>query len=332
MGWNVEGHDWAVNFLRATLRHGRARHAYLITGSHSIGKSTLAHAFAAALNCTHDDEAQRPCGECSSCKRLRSGNHPDVLYTVQDERSGSLKIDTLRALMRDLALKPFSSRYRVAILHDFDRAQPRAQDALLKTLEEPPAHAVLLVLAQGLENILPTIKSRCQWLPLRPVPTEQVRQALLARGAAPEQATLLARLSSGRIGWAIAALENPVVMEEREQILNLLRDAVRGSRAVRFGIADTLKREAEKDRDALRYLLEIWQTFWRDVLLLAQDSPVKPCNIDRLVEMQQWVQRIQPRDALRALAATRRLLYSTLATNANVLLALETMLLDYPYV
>lgn len=332
MGWNVEGHDWAVNFLRATLRHGRARHAYLITGSHSIGKSTLAHAFAAALNCTHDDEAQRPCGECSSCKRLRSGNHPDVLYTVQDEHSGSLKIDTLRALMRDLALKPFSSRYRVAILHDFDHAQPRAQDALLKTLEEPPGHAVLLVLAQGLENILPTIKSRCQWLPLRPVPTEQVRQSLLARGAAPEQATLLARLSSGRIGWAIAALENPVVMEEREQILNLLREAVRGSRAVRFGIADTLKREAEKDRDALRYLLEIWQTFWRDVLLLAQDSPVKPCNIDRLVEMQQWVQRIQTRDALRALAATRRLLYSTLATNANVLLALETMLLDYPYV
>jgi DNA polymerase-3 subunit delta' len=332
MGWNVEGHDWAVNFLRASLRHGRVRHAYLITGSHNIGKSTLAHAFAAALNCTHEDEARRPCGECSSCKRLRSGNHPDVLYTVQDERSGALRIDTLRALMRDLALKPFSSRYRVAILHDFDHAQPRAQDALLKTLEEPASHAVLLVLAQGLENVLPTIRSRCQWLPLRPVPTEQVRLALVGRGASPEQATLLARLSSGRIGWAIAALENPVVLEERDHILNMLGEAVRGCRAVRFGIADTLKREAEKDRDALRYLLEIWQTFWRDVLLLAQHSPVKPCNTDRVVEMQQWVQRIQPRDAQRALLATRRLLYTTLATNANVLLALETMLLDYPYV
>jgi len=328
--WPVWGHDWAVEFLRKSMAHGRNRHAYLITGTRGIGKNQLAHAFAMALNCTHEDPAMHPCGECRSCRVIYSGNHPDMLYSQTDEKSGQLKIDAIREVTRLLALKPFDSRYRIAIFDDFDAAQPRAQDALLKTLEEPSSHAVLILLAQSTERVMSTITSRCQIIPLRPVPSETVQNFLEMHGAEEERATLLARLSSGRIGWALNALREDVVMEEREDMLNMLENVINSNRAGRFAIAEDLDKLARKDKAAIRTLLETSQTYWRDILLLAQDSPVKPCNSDRHVQIQQIVQRTQPEEALRAIKATRAMLNETIKTNANVRLALEVLFLDYP--
>lgn len=328
--WDIWGHDYAVEFLQRSIRNQRNRHAYLITGTPGIGKMRLAHAFARALNCTHDDVAARPCGECRSCKLIYSGNHPDMLYSERDERTGRLKIDTLRDLMRLLALKPFDSRYRIAILEGFDRADPRAQDAMLKTVEEPPPHAVLLLLAESTENIMPTIVSRCQVINLRPVPASEIAAFLGMHGADEEHADLLARLSSGRIEWALEALKNDVIMEERADMLNMLNEVIYSKRVRRFEIAADLEKIARKDNDALRYLLETWQTYWRDVLLMAQGSAVKPCNSDRRVEMQQLVQTMHADDALRALQSTRALLNTTLKTNANIRMAFEVLFLDYP--
>jgi DNA polymerase-3 subunit delta' len=328
--WPVYGHDWAVEFLQTSLKNRRNRHAYLITGTNNIGKNQLAHAFAMALNCETEDAILRPCGECRSCRLINSGNHPDMIYSERDERTGALKIDTIRDVMRLLALKPFSSRYRIAIFDGFDNAQPRAQDALLKTLEEPSQHAILLLLAQSTENIMPTIRSRCQIIPLRPVPQETVKQVLLDDGAEEEQASFLAGLSSGRVGWALKAYRDEVVMQEREDMLNRLSEVIQGNRAVRFRIAEDLDKIAKKDKQAMELLLEQWQSYWRDALLLAENSPVKPCNTDRKVELQQLVQMIQPKDALRALQATRTMLNATLKTNANVRMAFEVLFLDYP--
>jgi DNA polymerase-3 subunit delta' len=330
--WPVQGHDWAVNFLKSSLRNHRNRHAYLITGTKQIGKMQLARAFAMALNCSHEDEAQRPCGECRSCRLIHSGNHPDILYTSRDERSGQLKIDALRDLMKLIALKPYDSRYRIAILEGFDHAAPRAQDALLKTLEEPPPHAVLILLAEGNENIMPTIASRCQVIPLRPVPMELVKEQLIHEGASEEDASLLARLSNGRIGWALDALRIETVMGVRDERLNALVDALNGNRLRRFAIAEELEAAHKKDHTAIPALLETWQSYWRDVLLQVENSPVKPSNIDRLIEIQQLANRISPKDALRAMNATRLLLYKTLKTNANIRMAFEILFLDYPFV
>lgn len=328
--WPVWGHDWAVEFLRTSMAHGRNRHAYLITGTRSIGKNQLAHAFAMALNCTHEDPSQHPCGECRSCRLIYSGNHPDMLYSETDEKTGQLKIDTIRDVMRLLALKPFDSRYRVAIFDNFDAAQPRAQDALLKTLEEPAPHAVLILLAQSTERVMSTITSRCQIVPLRPVPQETVHDFLMMHGAEEDRATLLARLSNGRIGWALNALRDEVVMQEREDMLSMLEDIISSNRTGRFAIAENMDKLARKDKMAVSNLLETWQTYWRDVLLLTEGSLVKPCNSDRHVQIQQIAQRIQPADALRALKATRTTLNETLKTNASVRLALEVLFLDYP--
>ena len=328
--WSVWGHDWAVEFLKTSIAHKRNRHAYLITGSNNIGKNQLAHAFAMALNCTNEDESIRPCGECRSCRLIYSQNHPDMLYSERDEKTGRLKIDALRDVMRLLALKPYDSRYRIAIFEGFDHAAPRAQDALLKTLEEPAPHAVLILLAESTENIMPTIVSRCQIIPLRPVPQAEVKGFLQMHGADEDRATLLARLSSGRIGWALDALKNEGIMQERDDMLNMLNEAVYGNRVRRFEIAGDLEKIARKDNSAMRYLLETWQTYWRDILLMTQGGAVKPCNTDRMTEMQQLVQTLYPDDALRALQATRKMLNETIKTNANVRMAFEVMFLDYP--
>lgn len=328
--WSVWGHDWAVEFLKTSMAHNRNRHAYLITGSNNIGKNQLAHAFAMALNCTHEDTSMRPCGECRSCKLIYSHNHPDMLYSERDEKTGRLKIDALRDVMRLLALKPYDSRYRVAIFDGFDHAAPRAQDALLKTLEEPARHAVLILLAESTENIMPTIASRCQIIPLRPVPQIEVKEFLQMHGADEDRATLLARLSSGRMGWALNALQDETIMQEREDMLTMLNEAVYSNRVRRFEIAGELEKIARKDNTAMRYLLETWQTYWRDILLMTQGGAVKPCNTDRMTEMQQLVQTLYPDDALKALQATRKMLNETIKTNANVRMAFEVMFLDYP--
>jgi len=325
----VQGHDWAVDFLRKSMIHQRVRHAYLITGTQSIGKSTLAHAFAMALNCQHEDLAQRPCLQCRSCKLILSGNHPDLLYSETDPKTGALKIEAVREVTRLIALKPYDSRYRVALFHDFDQAQARTQDALLKTLEEPPPHAVLIVIAENAGKILSTISSRCQLIPLRPASTATVAMILKEHGADEETATLLSRLSSGRIGWALDALNNPEVLDYRQEIIEELLAILDGNRAVRFDIAEKLGKVGSKDKNALRYRLEMWQTYWRDALLLAENSPIKPCNVDYHVALQQLAQKIQAQDVYEALQATQQAMRE-LNTNANVRLLLEVAFLKFP--
>ena len=324
--WPVFGHDWAVEQLRKSMFHGRVRHAYLITGTDSIGKQTLADAFAMALNCTAPDEAQRPCGVCRSCKLILSGNHPDMVYAETDENTGALKIEAIRTVTRSLAMKPFEARYRVAMFPFFDRAQPRAQDALLKTLEEPPPHALIILLARSTESLLSTITIRSQVIRLRPVALHRIRDYLVEHyGTERDHAELLARLSAGRIGWAINAAQDDALRENRGGALDLLEKCLSYTRAQRFEVAEDLSR----DKALLADVLELWQTYWRDLLLVCEDSRVPPANSDRLVALQRLSLSLTTDEVLHALHATRALL-DNLQYNLNLRLALEVLFLEYP--
>ena len=326
--WKMVGHAWAVEFLRRSLINGRSRHAYLVAGSAGLGKMQLARRFAMALNCEAAAITSRPCWRCRSCRGIAGGNDPDLVLVGADE-SGRIKIDTLRGVMRLLALKPYASRYRVAILDDFDQVMPQAQDALLKTLEEPAEHAVLILLAQESERILPTIRSRTQWVPLRPLPLEAVQAHLRERGCDEERAGLIARLSGGRIGWAIKAAQDDELLDAREGALSQLQAILGGGRLERMKLADQLSRQVARDKGQLRDILDTWQMYWRDVLLETLESPVKPCNSDRMEELRALALLLESDSALHALNATRRTA-RTLDTNANVRLALDALFLDYP--
>lgn len=324
--WPIYGHDWAVDYLRNGMANDRIRHAYLLTGTPAIGKMTLAKSFAMTLNCQADDVAQRPCGACRSCKRIISGSHMDVIYSNTDDTSGQMKIDTVRAITSQIAMKPYEGRYRVAILDDFDRAQPRAQDSLLKTLEEPPPYAVLILIATALEPILPTITSRSQVVYLRPVATHIIEMVLQEQhGLAEDDARLLARISGGRMGWAIQTAQDPALLEQRDQALDLLETILKANRAERFSIANDLG----KDKLSMVMLLELWQTYLRDLLLQTQAAQVPLANIDREVNLQQMAYTFTSEDVLQALNATRDLLQQA-SFNINTRLALEATFLKYP--
>lgn len=324
--WEVYGHDWAAEFIRKSMAHDRIRQSYLITGPPNIGKTQFANTFAMALNCEHPDMLARPCYECRSCRLVMSGNHPDLVYSELDANTGALKIEEIRSVMQRIALKPYQSRYRIALIGDFDHALERSQDAFLKTLEEPPPHAMILLMTQSLEGIMPTILSRCQVISLRPVAADDLTAVLIERyGAEEAQAKLLARISSGRIGWAIRALREPSVLEDRTAALSLLEDIVRMNRFERFKTAEALS----KDKASMLATLELWQTYWRDITLLLHDARVKVCNIDREVAMQQLAYDVDMAQALYALKATQSAI-KTLQTNANPRMLAEVLLLDYP--
>jgi len=326
--WRIIGHDWAVDRLRRSLLNGRQRHAYLFTGGPSLGKSALARAFALALNCEAVDIAARPCRHCRSCGAIARGSDPDLILAQSDD-GAPLKIGAIRELSRVLALKPYAARYRIAILDEFDRVAPLAQDALLKTLEEPASFAVMILLASSAERILPTIRSRAQMIPLRPAPLQLIKAALVERGCEAERAEGIARLSGGRIGWALAALEDEALLAYRGETLDQLGAGLGGGRLAGLKRSEALSKRVGGDKAALREVLEIWQTYWRDVLLQCHGSPVKPGNSDRADEIRALVQRIETGDALAALHATRRAL-DALSTNANIRLSLDALFLDYP--
>ena len=326
--WGVVGHDWAVDFLRQGLLHGVTRHAWLISGSASIGKMTLARAFAKALNCQVDSLAARPCGECRPCRAITAGKDPDLMLPAGDD-GAPLRIDAIREVTRLLSLKPFAARRRIAILDDFDQVAPLAQDALLKTLEEPAPYATLILLASATERVLPTIRSRAQHIPLRPSPAHLVAAQLQSRGCPRERAELIARLSSGRMGWALAALQDDSELAFRAEMVELLETIVASRRLARLQTADELSKRVGRDKAMLRRILSYWTTWWRDVLLQGCGSPVDTTNRDRSQQIRALAERIQPAEAYAAITATQTAMRA-LATNANLRLLLDALFLDYP--
>ena len=319
--WQVVGHKQAVDQLKGALASGRVAHAYLLTGPPQIGKRSLALDFAQALNCLNEE---KPCGQCLACSKIAHGNHPDV--QVIEGEGGTIKIDQMRTLRREAALFPLEGRWKIYIIRQMEQATTEAANCLLKTLEEPPPHVVLMLTASEAEALLPTIVSRCQVINLRPLATETVQRSLQERwGVDVERARLLARLSGGRLGWAVVASQNDAILSRREKYLDQMMKLMGQGRVERMEYVQQLSHDPE----ALRELLQLWLSWWRDLLLTASGSSAEIINIDREDTLRAQAERYsvdQVRDFVEALrAAAWRLEH-----NANTRLTLEVLMLSLP--
>lgn len=233
---DILGHDASKHHLMSALRDGHLSHAYIIEGPPGIGKHMLAHAFIRALFCENPrilekgrEEPGVPlyeaCGACPSCKKLSHANHPDVKVIGLKEDDGKKarsisKAQIREGLVDDMALYPYESRYKVYLVEDADRMTPEAQNALLKTLEEPPAYGMVLLLGSSLQAFLPTILSRCVKLSLTPVDNALVAKALSARGLSAKEAEEAALFAGGAIGRGLMLMEDQDFQELREAIFD----------------------------------------------------------------------------------------------------------------
>jgi len=328
----IVGHDWAVNILSSAVRHERLVHAYLISGPSQVGKSTLAWTFAQALNCQAMSPVERPCGKCRACRLIGSQRHPDV-FAIRGElgRRGkrTLKIRQLRELQQSLNLTPAEGRYKVALLEGFNDANANAANAFLKTLEEPPDFAVLILTAVDPALLLPTIPSRCQQITLRPVPALDIQKTLEDRWAVePVQARKLAHLADGRIGWAISAAREDTWLDERAGRLDKLAEALTLNRVDRFDLAFRLS----KDPQELLVSLRTWLMWWRDLALTryAAGQEANTVNIDDIDRLTRLAFEWEAADIVQSLRQTDIAIWQ-LERNANTRLVLENLLLVYPY-
>lgn len=325
--WNLLGHEWAVDMLRQHIAHDAARHAYLFAGPAGVGRRTLALRFAQALNCAQTVESGVPCGKCRDCKQIEAMQHPDLTIIKADCEGGTLKVDQVREARRSLTLKPYQSKYRVAIFLRFQEANDNAANALLKVLEEAPSYAVLILTADSPEGLLPTIASRCEVLRLRPVPVEIAGALLKERGADDESARLISHISGGRPGYALRLMQDQSALEFRREKLADLQTLLPATRVEKFSYAEKLS----KDKDVMRRALLLWASFWRDVLLRVGGASTPIANADRAQEIEFLAGLVSLSEVRRVVSDLEKAL-ARMDANVNARLLAEALLLDWPKV
>ena len=270
---DIIGHDDIIRHLKNAIETGKVSHSYIFTGEPGSGKKLLAGTFAAALQCESGES--EPCMTCDSCKKVIGKNHPDII-TVTHEKPGSISIDEVRdQVVRDVDIKPYCSPYKIYIIPDAEMMTVQAQNAILKTIEEPPEYAVIMLLTENAEALLPTIRSRCVMMKLRNIKDQLVKKYLMEQMEIPDyKADVCVAFAQGNMGKAIMLATSEYFNEIKEEVVHLLRnidemnvselmDAVKKCMTYKMEINDYLD------------MIAIW---YRDVLIYKATK-----NVDRVV-------------------------------------------------
>ena len=333
MTWKTLGQDHLISRLQPALEQGRESHAYLLTGPPHVGKLTLALEIAQAVNCLHGPSA--PCGECVQCRRVSDRLHADVRVVDLEftrtisgrENATAISIDAIRELERSVNLSAVEGSRSVIIIDGASTMTVDAANALLKTLEEPPPGVLFLLLTDEEESLLSTIRSRCQTLQLLPMSRQQMIGHLSRNhGISAEESDRLYRLSRGCLGWALQALTEPQLLDQRQADLERIRETVSAGLDAKFAYANEVASLFGSNRPAARELLSLWLRWWRDLLLVKEGADAYLHNADQADALRAHAEQL----TLAQIAAFIRRLLDTLAAldaNASPRLALETLML-----
>lgn len=259
---DILGHEEIISHLQNAIRLKKISHAYILDGEEGSGKNLLAQTFAQTLQCEKGEIS--PCGVCRSCKQTISGNQPDIIY-VHHEKPGSIGVEDIRdQLCGDIQIRPYSSPYKIYLIDEAEKMTVQAQNALLKTIEEPPSYGVILLLTTNSEAFLPTILSRCVTLKLRPVKDSLIRSYLMEQLRIPDyQADLCTAFARGNVGRARMLALSEHFAELKDHAVHLVRHM--GDMEL-WEITEAIRRVSDYKTDINDYLdlLALW---YRDVLL-----------------------------------------------------------------
>ncbi len=318
------GHSKPIAFLQRAIKNEKVVNSYLFWGNEGIGKKYVALQFAKALNCLETkSDAGDACDQCTSCKKIDHGRHPDVL--VIEPEGQNIKVDQIRQLQRELVYRPYEGKHRVCILTAADRMAPHIPNTLLKTLEEPPLHTVIILLANNSRFILPTILSRCQPIRFHPLPIPLVSKWLMEGSGLDEaEAHLLASLSEGSPGKALE-IRDEIREIPREE---LLKEWV-GLKALSFERIGSWVGTLPSQREDLLLILEVAKTLLRDLVMVK--TLKRGTNLIHS-DLVQVIEAMAANWSLSSLLKRMETLHQAMIeirANANTSLALEAMMLSW---
>ncbi|MCR5666731.1 MAG: DNA polymerase III subunit delta [Eubacterium sp.] len=265
----IIGHEKIIEHMKKVAKAKKVSHAYILNGEDRSGKMMLAEAFAQTLQCEQGGE--EPCMQCHSCKQAISHNQPDIIY-VEHEKPNTITVEDIRVqINNDVAVRPYSSRYKIYIVDEAEKMNVQAQNALLKTIEEPPEYIIILLLTTNAELFLPTILSRCVTLNLHPVSEQLIKTYLMENCEIPDyQADVCVAFAQGNVGKAIDLARSTEFNELKSQVISVLKNI---EQMQEFELLDAIKRIREYNLEIRDYfdLMMIW---YRDVLLYKATADV----------------------------------------------------------
>ncbi|MFH1225981.1 MAG: DNA polymerase III subunit delta' [bacterium] len=328
--WQFIGNQNAVAYLQNQLANNRLAHGYLFCGPEQVGKRHLANIFINSLLCEAQDQI-RPCNACRHCQQLAKDIHPDIFWVKREEDKKDIWIDQVQELRNRLGMSTFLNSYKIAVVEDADRLNRASANALLKTLEEPALKTILIFLTSKIGLLPATIVSRCQVLRFKPVATSAIADYLIKRGAEHGQAEVIANLALGRPGLAVDLFQDEdwlaFYQEQVERFLEISRSDI----SRRFKEALVLAKEKESFSENVTGLiatLNIWQSVWRDLILIKTQS----INLIKNVFVQKEMEKLAGRYSLRQLKDLILQAKETqkyLKQNVNPQLALENLMLNF---
>lgn len=270
---NIVGHTDIIEYIKNAVSQNKVSHAYILNGEKGSGKKMLATLFANTLEC--EAGGAEPCYACHACKQAASGNHPDIIF-VTHEKPNSISVDDIRKQVNeDIQIKPYSGKYKVYVIADADMMTVQAQNAILKTIEEPPAYAVIFLLTENADSLLPTIRSRCVMLKLRNIRDALVKKYLMEQCQIPDyKADVCTAFAQGNVGRAVMLASSEHFNEIKDEALHLLKNV---NDMELDALIEAVKRVSAYKIEITDYLdfLMIW---YRDVLIYKATK-----NIDRLI-------------------------------------------------
>jgi len=320
---DIIGQEQIKEHLIHALEQGTVSHAYVINGERSSGKEFIADVFAMALQC-ENRTGYEPCGECHSCRQALTANQPDIIR-ITHEKPNSIGVDDIRRQINgDISIKPYSSAYKIYIIREGEKMTVQAQNALLKTLEEPPAYAVILILTTSADVLLPTILSRCVILNMKPVRDELVKKYLMEELQVPDyKANVCVAFARGNIGKAkhlASSEEFDHVKEEAISMLKYVQDMEINEMVAAVKKIHEYKFEVEDYLD----ILAVW---YRDVLLFKATNDANHLIFKEEIK---YIRRCADRSAYEGIEEILKALEkakSRLKANVNFELTMELLLM-----